>query len=597
VLKLSQVTKKNLFISSGYYRIDGSLTVENSNITIEGENAENTIFDISEGEGAVFYLHMGREVTISNLTMIGHTGENEIPGVMTNVIGESSVPLYDIRFWCCKLKSCQAIFIQDTERVLVENVHARRMASEAFYSEGSSRQSDKVPEMYTKSLIFRRCSVIDCAANAFNNNDNAENTTVEYCRIDGVGGAGWQAIEGIGGTTWHAYEGPARYIRLIGNYIRNAGPFTIGDQSSRDEDFNELGCGQAIIRDNVFESGGGLCGGIVVNYGPRQVCIANNLFINYNGNAITVSGKTDHVGYPAKNMTITGNIIDLSYPGEKQVPRTGIKIDASHVIAADNQIYVRGTRNNETTGISISEGIEDVIVHDNLINNCGTGLKAYRRLSSVVSVLDTHTFTDTQLPMEWRVSSRYHGWKIVWLSENTSSTIADFNPERMQFILDKPKTDLKKDDLFHLFPPQAQWTIHDNTISDCSVPVEMDVYGSATTTLRNNVITRGQTVDVKSACRIAGQVNLIGNHFEGFDSNGCIALELLPDKLGRTLPNLISNNVFQNCAVPVIERSRGLWNACYREGNLNSVTNLGALHPLFNVQTILFLEDKQNKSR
>ena len=180
-------------------------------------------------------------------------------------------------------KPCQAVVIRNTERVLVENVHARRMASEAFYCQGSSRRTGKVPEIFTKSLIFRRCSAIDCAANAFNNNNTSENTTVEYCRIDGIGGTGW-----------HAYEGPGRYIRLIGNYVRNAGPFTIGDMSSRPEDLNDLGCGEAIIRDNVFESGDGRCAGIVVNHAAREVCIANNLFINYNGNAITVSGRKNN---------------------------------------------------------------------------------------------------------------------------------------------------------------------------------------------------------------------------------------------------------------------------------------------------------------
>ncbi|MFA6471667.1 MAG: hypothetical protein WCU00_06460, partial [Candidatus Latescibacterota bacterium] len=47
-LKIARETKKNLFIPTGYYRIDGSLTVENTDITIEGENAEHTIFDISD---------------------------------------------------------------------------------------------------------------------------------------------------------------------------------------------------------------------------------------------------------------------------------------------------------------------------------------------------------------------------------------------------------------------------------------------------------------------------------------------------------------------------------------------------------------------
>jgi hypothetical protein len=564
-LKIARETKKNLFIPTGYYRIDGGLTVENTDITIEGENAEHTIFDISDGVGAVFQLRMGREVTIRNLTMLGHTGLEEKAGTMTNVKNTT--------LWCSALKSCQAIVVQNAERVLVENVHARRMSAEAFYCQGSPRRNGKVPDIYTKSLTFRHCSVIDCAANAFNNNDTSENTTVEYCRIDGVG--------------WHAYEGPGRFIRLIGNYIRNAGSFTIGDMSHRDEDLNELGCGQAIIRDNVFESGG-RCAGILVNHGARQVCIANNLFINYNGNAITVSGRTVRTSYPSKNMTITGNIIDLSYRGEKQAARTGIKIDASHVIAADNQIYVRGARIDETTGISISEGIEDVIVHDNLILNCDNGLIADRRKSSIADVLDTRTFTDTQIPLEWQISSRYRGWQIAWLAEKTLSTISDFDPETLQFTLDKPKTDLKKGDPFHLFPPQAHWNIHDNTITDCGFPVIIDVYGSATTTFRNNTITRGYTTDVKTACQIAGQVNLIGNHFEGFDANGCIALELIPDKTGRILHNQISDNVFQNCALPIVERSAGLWNACCREGNLYSVNDLGTLKPLTVARKVLF---------
>jgi hypothetical protein len=563
-LKSAQEANKNLFIPKGYYRIDEGLTIENTNITIEGENPEHTIFDISDGVGAVFRLRMGRDITIRNLTLIGHTGLEEKAGTMSNI--------KNFPFWCSALKSCQAVAIENTERVLIENVHAKRMAAEAFYCQGSSRRNGEVPDIYTKSLTFRRCSVIDCAANAFNNNDTSENTTVEYCRIDGAG--------------WHAYEGPGRFIRLIGNYVRNAGSFTIGDMSHRDEDLNELGCGQAIIRDNVFESGG-RCAGILVNHGSRQVCIANNLFINYNGNAITVSGRTVRTSYPSKNMTITGNIIDLSYRGENQAARTGIKIDASHVIASDNQIYVRGDRINETTGISISEGIEDVIVHDNLILNCGAGLNANRRESSVATVLNTQTFTDTQIPLEWQISSRYQGWNIVWLADNMLSTISDFDPDKLQFTLEKPKTDLKTGDSFHLFPPQARWDIHDNTITDCWKPVKIDVYGSATTTLRNNLIARGHAADANTACQIAGQVNLIGNHFEGFDASGCIALELIPDKQGRILPNQVRDNVFQNCALPVIERKAGLWNACSREGNLYSATDLGTLKPLTAARTVL----------
>ena len=138
-------------------------------------------------------------------------------------------------------------------------------------------------------------------------------------------------------------------------------------------------------------------------------------------------------------MIITGNIIDLSYRGQKQVTRTGIKIEASNVIVADTQIYVRGVRIKETTGISISEGFEDIIVHDNQILNCGVGLKASRLASNVDNVLNNSTFTETQLPLEWQVSSRYRGWNIAWLKGNILSKISGFDPDNLQFTLDKPK--------------------------------------------------------------------------------------------------------------------------------------------------------------
>ncbi|MCK5802085.1 MAG: right-handed parallel beta-helix repeat-containing protein, partial [Lentisphaeria bacterium] len=344
--------KRNLFVPDGHYRLDRGLVLRNANITIAGRSGEKTFLDISDGVGAIFSIYSGRNVTIRNLKMVGHTSLAQKPGTMRNVNKKS--------FWCCALKPCSAMKFHGVENMLVENVHVSKMASEAFYCQGVSRVSGKSdPACYTRTLTFRRCSVTDCAANAFNNNDTSENTTVEYCRIDGVG--------------WHAYEGPGRFIRLVGNYIRNAGPFTIGDMNSRPEHLNELGCGQAMIRDNVFESGG-RCAGIVVNHGARQVTIANNIFLNYNGDAITVSGRTTRTSFAAKNMTITGNIIDLTYRGDKPRSRTGIKIDASHVIASDNQIYVRGERIIATTGISITEGIQGVIVHDNLIRNCGFGL-------------------------------------------------------------------------------------------------------------------------------------------------------------------------------------------------------------------------------
>jgi len=253
-------SRRHGFFPTGYYRLEHGLTVRNAAIRLDSASGVNTILDISDGSGPVFGRYSGREVTLRNFRMLGHTGLADKPGTLQNATGNP--------FWCCALKGCNAVTITNTERVLCENVHVARMASEAFYCQGSRRTApDKGPEVYTKSLTFLRCSVTDCAANAFNNNDTSENTSVLYCRIDGAG--------------WHAYEGPGRFIKLIGNYVRNAGPFTVGDMSHRLKDLTELGCGQAIIADNVFEGCDGLNGGISVNHGSTQVTIANNLFINY----------------------------------------------------------------------------------------------------------------------------------------------------------------------------------------------------------------------------------------------------------------------------------------------------------------------------
>ena len=52
---------------------------------------------------------------------------------------------------------------------------------------------------------------------------------------------------------------------------------------------------------------------------------------------------------------------------------------------------------------------------------------------------------------------------------------------------------------------------------------------------------------MRFAVKVAGQFHLVGNQFQGFDLENCHALELLPDTLGRPMPNLIRDNVFQGC--------------------------------------------------
>ncbi len=492
--------KRNVFIPVGRYRLASGLFVRNANaIVIEGQSSADTILDITDGQGACLALDRGTEVTVRNLRLVGHTGLAEQPGAFRTSSGFS--------FWACTLKSCSGASINGTKRVLFENVHASRMASECFISYGPYRRGAEEPEQYTRSATFLRCSVMDCAANAFNNCDFAENTSILYCRIDGAG--------------WHTYEGSGRFVRFIGNYVRNAGPVTIGDiphTLPREDHYHDLGIGQAIVRNNVFE-GIGRCGGVTVIYGTTQVVVADNLFINYNGNAITASSATVHNNYPSRNIIINGNIIDLTCVGEKPRERIGINVSASDTSVHDNQIYVRGTCDPKVTGLLLREGALNVNAHDNLIRHCGRGIITQRLFGTVTETNDARTFRQTGLPLEWRTSHLYHNWNLVWLkagSPDGESVVDGYEAATLQFRLREPR-DMKNGDRFEVFPPSANWVIHDNTVTGCDRPVVFDSHGSDTSVFRNNLIERGGATNTTQALEVRGRFKLIDNTLAGFD--------------------------------------------------------------------------------
>jgi hypothetical protein len=540
--------KRNVYFPAGWYRLAGGLEVRAAAIRIEGFSGVDTVMDISDGEGSVFGLYGGTEATIRNFRMVGHTGLAERAGSFTTSSGNG--------FWACALKSCNAVSIIGTERVLVENVHACRMASEAFYSQAPIiRTGRNDPKSYTKAITYLRCSVTDCAANAFNNNDLAENTSVLYCRIDGAG--------------WHAWEGPSRFIKLIGNYVRNAGPFTVGDCNSRPDWLTDLGCGQAVVEDNVFE-GIGRSEGVAINHGSTQVVVANNLFINYSGPAITASSFTTRTSFPSQIATITNNVIDMTYTGEKPKSRTGITVTASNVIVSNNQVYVRGKADPLVTGIVLSEPALNVNIHDNLVRNCGAGIRTGTATSRITEVVDATTFLETGLPLEWKDSHLYKGWNLAWLSgaqARSISIIDSFDPDSLRFKLTKP-CGMRAGDRFNVFPPHsANWNIHNNTITGCQTSVVLGSYGSDTSFFKDNIISRGDATGVKQAVEVHGSFKFTGNHISGFDEEGSSALALYPDNLGRSCKSLYRDNIFERCANVVTETQKGLWDASHPTGN------------------------------
>ncbi len=537
--------KRNLYFPAGYYRLAAGLRVPNANLTIEGQSAENVILDISDGSGSCFGLSGGGDVTVRNFTMLGHTGLAEKAGSFRMSNGKDS-------YWACALKSCNAVTVTSTERVLIENCHARRMASEAFYCQGAMRTSTNEPKQLTKSLTWLRCSAIDCAANGFNNNDASENIYLLQSRVDGVG--------------WHAYEGPARFIRLQNNYVRNAGPFTVGDMSNRIEDLHKLGCGQAIVSGNVFEASG-RAEGITVNHGAGEVVISDNLFINYNGSAINASSYTVPTSYPSKNITISNNLIDMTFPYEKPRPCTAITVTAPGTIVHDNHIYVRGQTDPRVTGIVIGEQALNAQVHDNLIENCGRGIVTTRLRPRLTEVLDDKTFVQDGLPNEWADSDCYRGWHIVWLQNNqpaARSVIAAFDPKTLRCTL-REAHPMKVADTFEVFPPYPlNWRIAGNTVTGCVSPVILDSYGGAVCRFEGNIITRGGATGVREAVVVKGLFQLLGNQINGFDEPNSVGLSLYPDRFGKPMANVIRGNTIEHCTAPVGESEKGLWEAAQR---------------------------------
>jgi hypothetical protein len=532
---------RNVFLPVGLYRLSSGMRVQNpTSIVIEGASAVDTVLDISEGFGTCLRLSGGTDVTVRNLRMVGHTGLGEGPGWHSfRTFGGKAC-------WPVGMKACAALHVNNTERVLVENVHASKMNCEAFYCQGNSRAGSKEPKAYTKLLTYLRCSATNCDGNGFNNNDMAENTSVLYCRIQDVAGCTW--------------EGASRFVRFIGNYVRNSGTVAIGNIASRAEHFEQLGSGQHIVADNVFEGRtlyNGRPGGYIVraSRGAVQVIVRNNIFVNYNSCGIEIVPGTDQRALPATNCTITGNIMDMTCVEEKALVRNAIHVGVSGATVADNQIYVRGECDPNLTAIRLTEPAQDVIVHDNLVRNCGMGIQADTAQSAVGQIVDATTFMPGTgaVPLERRLSHRYRNWGLTWWRGGKlagQSTIELFDPETCQFHLAQPG-EMKPADRFEVIAPSLNWNLHDNTITGCQAPVVLNSYGSPTCLFQGNLIERGATANVPRAVTVAGEFHIRDNRIVGFDEDQSVAIEVQPDRAARQLRSTIHDNSFERCTTEV----------------------------------------------
>ena len=547
--------KLNVFVPVGHFMLAKTIAVNKASaIIVEGASSVDTVLDISEGEGPCFSLNEGTEVTIRNFRMIGFMGFDE-----RDKAGELGVKgsSYVWGFW---LKHCKGVNIRNTERVLVENCHASRMSGEVFSSSCRGRGTVKSGQSYTKSITYLRCSVTDCARNAFDDVLGfAENTSVLNCRVVDVGGNAW--------------EGCVRWGKFIGNYVRNSGPVATGNLGAAkiidDKTYPDLGSGQHIIADNVFE-GSVPYGGCAIrsNRGATQVIIRNNLFINYNSSGVKIDNVPSTSESISSNTTIVGNIFDMTCIGQKSIPRAAITVGINDTIISDNQIYVRGKADPLVTAIRLLEPALNVIAHDNLIRNCGTGVLAESLEARVGEFVDDRTILLITRPAglpSLRISAdAYKGWSMVWKPykgiepQSGISVIEAFDPETLRVKLKEPHPS-KTGDRFEFIATSVNWNIHDNTITDCLRPVVFNSYGSKTSMFNNNLIIRNSTAGVPVAIEVHGCFQLKGNRLIGFDEENATALALFPDAAGRAGKSQYQGNIFENCYEVVTEKKPGLW--------------------------------------
>lgn len=559
---VEQALKENrkVHVPVGHYRLAHTIRVSNAAaITIEGASSVDTLLDISDGEGACFTLSGGTEVTLRNFRMLGFMGfdERDKAGYI-NTRGSTYI-------WGFGLKHCNGVTISGTERVLVENCHASRMSGECFVSGGPSRGSVKPGRSYSQWITYLRCSVTDSARNAFNDvMCGTENTSVLHCRIVDVGGCSW--------------EGASRFVKFVGNYVRNSGTVAMGNlgPSNRDATYPDLGAGQHLIADNVFESHVPY-GGCAIRSasGATQVIIRNNLFVNFGSSAVEASGATDPLHYPSGNTTITGNIFDMTCVGQKPASRTAVNVSANDTLVSDNQIYARGPADPTVTGIRLREPALNMNVHGNLIRNCGLGIATGRGESRVGEVVDDRTFlrsnSPSGLPLDRIQPQTCRGWRLVWLDgkaqpNGAESVIESFDPATLRFTLREPHP-MKAGDRFEVIAPDVNWKIHDNLVTGCLQPVVLDSYGSETTLFQHNLVDRGEATGVKAAIELRGVFNLVGNHVSGFDGQNSAALALWPDRFGKPCHSVYRSNTIERCSIAVSEAVPGLWAASSTEAN------------------------------
>lgn len=479
---------KSVFLPNGEYTLAYSITVANAgSLTFEGESATGTVIHnryshigIEKEGGSCFVVKDCRDFTLKNLFMTGNCSfkDRDIAGIIGTNGGDS--------VWGFYFMKTNAVCLMNNESVYIENCHARGMSAECFYASGIYREIAENPDQYRRSIIYDRCTVEDCARNAFNNNDNAELTSIINCRVIDVGGCSW--------------EGASRFVRITGSYFRNAGSIALGNVRGRSARgyLDKLCTGQHIITDNYFE--GGICYGhamIKIGSCATQITVKNNTFVNFNSGGIWFMGDCGDSDMPCENLIVCGNSFDMTAADGESCERYAMRLTAPFATVSDNQIYVRNGKDDKFTGIIVSDDVTKLSVHDNTFSGCATGIIAEYAVGTVGLVNGDNTFfregvrsghMETKPMLLRPLSDHYVGWKLVWLSDMTESEIEYFDTSTLQFTL-KENRKINSGDKFYIYNPKAlPWSIHHNIIDNCDVPLYLETYSGRRALVDNNII-------------------------------------------------------------------------------------------------------------
>lgn len=470
---------KNVFIPPGHYNLRDGITIKDASITVRGAGRENTLLDISDAHTSCFWVGGGREFILKDLAITGSTGYDELPccrPFMTDA-GYGYWPTANQQMEC---RGSSAFNLVGTEFVLCENIAVSRMSSEALYLHGSDRGGRKpfiqkqhegmssIDKQYTKQCIFRRCRVFDCGFNAFNNNDFAENTIIEFCHVENVG---------------NFCENASRFTRVIGNYVYNAHTLTFCSIRSPRE-FTFLS--QAIVADNIFEGGKqnrglGICG--------DEVIISNNTFSGFS--------KSTALDVSANKIVLSGNIIDLTQ--DSYCPdhwRDGMQLTGNNIIAADNHIGMRSPKGKEkTVGIAITECSRNLMIHNNIFQSCSVGILSGTRMTKRVYE-DDPTSSSWDRPYEdLTVKIEEKGDNGVIRASIPEYLLTARNLTGSWLLVDEENKEVPIEDLhltgsvsvefsikegkilpgnsYRIYPETLNWKIHDNMFMDCTKDMEI----------------------------------------------------------------------------------------------------------------------------